>query len=146
MFWNQSQIGNFISHSFRKVRLMEFQTWARQTWAIFRAKISRLCKGFSYFVGLPCDDHIKSCFVQDDLSNWPSPISIPKRIQLVANQSCCSTKLYMQSSYLSRILRIIFVEKKLSCGEISSFHVWQGLASYCKADTTFTFCFSVINA
>ena len=27
---------------------------------------------------------------------------------------------YIQSSYLSQILRIIFVEKKLSCGEISA--------------------------
>ena len=29
---------------------------------------------------------------------------------------------YIQSSYLSQILRIIFVEKKLSCGEISAFY------------------------
>ena len=31
----------------------------------------------------------------------------------------------IQTWYLSRISRIIFVEKKLSCGEISAFHVWQ---------------------
>ena len=30
-----------------------------------------------------------------------------------------------QSSYMSRISRIIFMGKKLSCGEISAFHVWQ---------------------
>ena len=29
---------------------------------------------------------------------------------------------WVQSSYLSRISRIIFVEKKLSCGEISAFY------------------------
>ena len=31
----------------------------------------------------------------------------------------------LQTWYLSRLSRIIFVEKKLSCGEISAFHVWQ---------------------
>ena len=30
-----------------------------------------------------------------------------------------------QSSYLSQISQIISEEKKLSCGEISAFHVWQ---------------------
>ena len=31
----------------------------------------------------------------------------------------------LQSSYLSRISQIIFMQKKLSCGQFWAFHVWQ---------------------
>ena len=41
---------------------------------------------------------------------------------------------YIQSLYLSQILRIIFVEKKLSCGEISAFYTEVSYYDFARAE------------
>ena len=54
------------------------------------------------------------------------------RLDQVLSLNLCFKTCLNQSSYLLRISRIIFVEKNLSCGEISVFHVWQSVTLFCR--------------